>query len=152
VPSDFDPTPFLQDGDTFDSDDVLIRARVRIEFSALGEGLDGDYDPADPEDVELLRFDFYGLLDGASLTALDASYCTQVPAATPGPVKRALLAVLADTGAQSVESGLGLLIQEHDGDRSSAAQECEFHPESRRTFERLSWITPAAVGYEPEGE
>lgn len=54
---------------------------VRVEWVNLGEGLDGDYDPNDPQDIPLLRFDVYRL-DSASKTwdaVDDSSYCTRFP-------------------------------------------------------------------------
>ena len=62
----------------------MIRGNVKVEWSELGEGIDGDYNPDDPEDVELLRFDV-SRKAGDNWEAIDdASYCTQVPvSATP---------------------------------------------------------------------
>ena len=64
---------------------------LRVEWSNIGEGICGDYDPADPEDVNLLRFDVYWAPDADNdpdkpiewEEVEDASYCTQVPADTP---------------------------------------------------------------------
>jgi len=62
----------------------LIRDNVMVEWSELGEAIDGDYNPDDPEDIELLRFDVSRLVDGEWEAIDDASYCTQVPvSATP---------------------------------------------------------------------
>lgn len=64
--------------------DKLIKDNVMVEWTELGEGIDGDYNPDDPEDVELLRFDVSRLIDGEWEAIDDASYCTQVPvSATP---------------------------------------------------------------------
>ncbi len=130
----------------FEDDDTLVRGDVRVSWAALGEGLDGDYDPSDPGDVELLRFDFHGRHRGVWLTALDASYCTQVPAETGPLVRRALLSVLMDAGHGSVSQGLELERESLD----AAAQDgpldgCEFRPASRRVFEGASWISPASL-------
>jgi len=82
----------------FDADRLsLDNGEVLIEWSRLGEGLYGDYDPDDPEDVELLRFDVSVSVrhpkvdevsegcsvDGEWVAVPDASYCTQVPVNTP---------------------------------------------------------------------
>jgi len=82
----------------FDADRLsLDNGEVLIEWSRLGEGWNGDYDPYDPEDVELLRFDVSvsvrhpkvdefteGYIhDGEWVAVPDASYCTQVPVNTP---------------------------------------------------------------------
>jgi len=70
---------------------------VKVEWVSLGEGISGDYDPDNPEDVELLRFDTYvsrALAEECNLHVdefddegygqpQDGSYCTQVPVGTP---------------------------------------------------------------------
>lgn len=89
---------------------------IEVEWVALGEGWDGDYNPDDPEDTELLRFDVYK--DGEMVE--DASYCTQVPADTPEPEQRRLLKIIMD----EVRSPL-------EGDNSI-----------KKLCERLSWIDP----------
>jgi hypothetical protein len=48
---------------------------VTVELDDIGEGLSGDYDPDDKDDVPLLRFTV--LKDNEPVD--DASYCTQVP-------------------------------------------------------------------------
>jgi len=35
----------------------LIKNNIMVEWVELGEGLSGDYNPDDPKDIELLRFD-----------------------------------------------------------------------------------------------
>ena len=57
----------------------LIKNNVKVEWVGLGEGLNGDYDPNDPEDIELLRFDVSVLVDGEWTDPGDASYCTMFP-------------------------------------------------------------------------
>lgn len=65
---------------------VIIRDNVRIDWVNLGEGHDGDYDPTDKYDENLLRFDV-SRFDGKYWEAIeDGSYCTQVPSATPPQV------------------------------------------------------------------
>jgi len=62
----------------------LIRDNVKVEWVELGEGIDGDYNEDDPNDIELLRFDVSRLVNGEWEMIDDASYCTQVPvSATP---------------------------------------------------------------------
>lgn len=51
---------------------------VEVEIDNIGEGLCGDYDPNDPEDINLLRF--WVSVDGEYLD--DASYCTCIKADT----------------------------------------------------------------------
>jgi len=60
----------------------LIRSKVRVEFENIGEGRCGDYDPEDPDDVNLLRFSVYEWGVGGWSAVEDASYCTQLPADT----------------------------------------------------------------------
>ena len=57
---------------------------VTVELDSIGEGLSGDYDPKDKDDVPLLRFTVLkdsvlgsGYVQNEPVE--DASYCTQVP-------------------------------------------------------------------------
>jgi len=63
----------------------LIKDRVKVEWVELGEGWSGDYNPEDPNDEELLRFDVSWLNDDSEWEDPgDVSYCTRFPAtATP---------------------------------------------------------------------
>jgi len=110
------------------------RGDVAVEWYNAGEGWDGDYDPDNPEDVNLLRFDFYARKDGNWITVLDASYCTQVPADTPDDVLANLLEVLMDEGEDAIQIALS------EGDRHMYGD--EIAPAGRRVFEELSWISP----------
>jgi hypothetical protein len=60
----------------------------RLEWVDLGEGLQGDYDPDDPEDVALLRADLYERIDGIWTEVPDGSYCTVTPVGTDADVLR----------------------------------------------------------------
>ena len=61
----------------------ITRGQVRVDFVDLYEGLEGDYDPDDPNDIHLLRFDVYKMDDDAKWVDVgDSSYCTQVPSGT----------------------------------------------------------------------
>jgi hypothetical protein len=119
---------------------LLVAGRVKVEWSELGEGSDGDFDPSDPDDVELLRFDFYALVRGEWVAVADASYCTCVPVATSAEVRRTLLAVPLAEGAPSIEEALDR-IETEAADGAPAAG--EVHPTSRKVFEHLSWIAPS---------
>ena len=63
---------------------------LRVDWVNLGEGCSGDYDPEDPNDVNLLRFDVYKQeqpehwddSDDGWRAVDDASYCTNMPAHT----------------------------------------------------------------------
>lgn len=56
----------------------LVKGRVMVEWVELGEGWSGDYDPNDPEDDELLRFDVSYKFKGSRIyeDPGDCSYCT----------------------------------------------------------------------------
>ncbi|MBQ1776620.1 MAG: hypothetical protein IIZ93_00540 [Acidaminococcaceae bacterium] len=69
------------------------KKNVKVVFENLGEGWNGDYDPADPEDENLLRFTVY--MDGEQVD--DASYCTTIPATTdPALVKKSAERILSE--------------------------------------------------------
>lgn len=71
-----------------------IPEKVRVDIVYLGEGRDGDYDPDDPEDVGLVRFDAHDLT-GQGRSDQDASYCTSIPLETPGPVLNSVCEFIA---------------------------------------------------------
>ena len=101
----------------------LSKGIVEVSFCSLGEGWDGDYDPEDPEDNDLLRFDV-SRWDGESMVAVDdASYCTQVPTNTPQHTLVLLLDFILSQVYYGVVSGNSI----------------------KRMCERLSWITVEAV-------
>ena len=70
----------------------LIRGGRKVEWIDIGEGWSGDYNPDDPTDTPLLRFDVLELTKVEGLFSDspelewevldDASYCTQMPADT----------------------------------------------------------------------
>jgi hypothetical protein len=112
---------------------------VRVDLDWEGEGLDGDYDSADPGDVPLLRYgvsrkftkeckndNFYYLtgeyFDGREIgewiCVEDSSYCTQIPISTP----RDQVIEAAQFILSYVESGVRELRRE------------------KRMYESLSWI------------
>lgn len=70
---------------------------VRVEWYNADEGWCGDYDPDDPDDENLLRFDVYIRREGNWEAVEDASYCTRMPADTkPEILKRALELLLKE--------------------------------------------------------
>lgn len=76
-----------------DDDDVVMSIYddvLRVDWYNAGEGICGDFNPDDPKDVNLLRFDVYikGNEDGTKewLEVTDASYCTNMPATAPEAV------------------------------------------------------------------
>lgn len=58
------------------------RGDIRVDIEWLGEGRDGDFDPADPNDVPLVRFTIYDY-DREEDDQVYDTYCTQVPATMP---------------------------------------------------------------------
>lgn len=86
-----------------DAEPGLRRGHMAAEFTNIGEGYHGDYDPSDPEDDNLLRYYVY-IVDPnsdpsreANKQAIDdASYCTMIPADTPPEQLRTLLTYIMD--------------------------------------------------------
>jgi hypothetical protein len=75
----------------------IIRGNVRVDWVNLGEGNDGDYDPTDKYDENLLRFDV-SRFDGKEWVEVpDGSYCTQMPASSPHQVLKVGLKIIMDT-------------------------------------------------------
>jgi len=77
--------------------DELIEGKCRVSWTELGEGWQGDYNPDDPDDVELLRFDIDFFSDdiGEWECVDGGSYCTQVPVtATPEERERGLRIIM----------------------------------------------------------
>lgn len=72
----------------------LIRDNVKVEWENIGEGYYGDYNPDNPNDVELLRFYVSVLRDGVWEEKEDASYCTFFPASASYEEKMAGLEIL----------------------------------------------------------
>jgi hypothetical protein len=72
----------------------LIKDNVKVCWINLGEGVCGDYDEEDPDDINLLRYDVY-VNDGDYWEAVDdASYCTNVSADTDNDELLRLLNIL----------------------------------------------------------
>ena len=80
-----------------DDDDVVMSIYddvLRVDWYNAGEGICGDFNPDDPEDINLLRFDVYVKADANMDTdsihgwaeVEDASYCTNMPATAPEAV------------------------------------------------------------------
>ena len=72
----------------------IRNAHLRVDWYNAGEGFYGDYNPEDPGDVNLLRFDAYYRQEGdrhndpeEGWVAIDnASYCTLMPATAPAEI------------------------------------------------------------------
>lgn len=98
----------------------LTAGDVKVVWEAIGEGVSGEYDPDDPNDVELLRFTVYHktspYFDWTEVD--DASYCTQVPVNTPSETLTVLLARIFNEVYDYVQAGESI----------------------KKICERLSWI------------
>ena len=97
---------------------------VRLDLDSIGEGFCGDYDPDDPTDRELLRFDVYKWAGPDSdyhdnwEPLDDASYCTQIPADLDAGEQAKLAAILFNEVFGPVNDGHSI----------------------KKLCERLSWI------------
>jgi len=89
---------------TFDA--TLIEDGVRVSLSWIGEGYDGDYDEANPDDRPLLRFDVdaHKSLNNPRAEECtkgfgampDSSYCTSLIATDFRVARRALKYIMAE--------------------------------------------------------
>lgn len=94
----------------------LISGNIKVEWVDLGEGLCGDYNPDDPEDIPLLRFDISVLRDGEWEIKEDGSHCTQFPATASSAEKATGLAILMnrvrDVLADDIDASIKKLAEE----------------------------------------
>lgn len=75
---------------------TIIRYPVKVELVNIGEGFCGEYNPHDPDDMNLLRFYVSVFDDGEWVEKDDASYCTNIPAEATDGEKKAALEILLD--------------------------------------------------------
>jgi hypothetical protein len=88
-----------------------------VEWVSLGEGNLGYYNPEDPEDQELLRFDVSRRdEDGEWEQIQDGSYCTLMP---------------VDTSSEILQAALSYILREIGGGFNI-----------KRRLEQLSWLSP----------
>lgn len=73
---------------------VRERGSVRVAWICLGEGYNGDYDPKNPEDELLLRFDVAVKDDSIGDFVTTESRCTCFAASASAKDKEAALAIL----------------------------------------------------------
>jgi hypothetical protein len=79
---------------------------VRVDLEWIGEGVSGDFDPDDPNDVPLLRFTVYRReVESATgwTQVSDASYCTNLPATAPRAILAHAIKRIYDEVAAEVE-------------------------------------------------
>jgi len=93
---------------------------VRVEIEYIGEGFSGDYDPENPEDKPLLRFNVMHRVGREWDQDSDGSFCTQVPATISQEEAKRLARHIWQKAQKPKES-------------------------LKRTCERLSWITDAEI-------
>ena len=93
---------------------------VRADWYDAGEGLYGDYNPYNPDDIMLLRFDIYVKVDGEWEPVEDASYCTRVRTCTD---------------KDTLVKKLWVIYNEYEDALSS-----DIHVSVKKLGERLSWI------------
>ena len=80
------------------SNDKLVRERgpVQVAWVCLGEGYNGDYDPKNPEDELLLRFDVAVKSEDTGSFVTVESRCTCFAEKAPTKDKEAALGILLD--------------------------------------------------------
>jgi len=93
---------------TEDGNRAILRDGVMVELYWMGEGYEGDYDPEDPEDDKLLRFDVSHYRDGEMAEVSDSSYCCQVTDDAPEVEKLCALRHIWDCVADSVKNGVSV--------------------------------------------
>lgn len=103
----------------------LVENDVKVEWYEGAEGLNGDFDPQDPNDVELLRF-YVSKWDGSQWESVE-SFCTLVPVSTPAEIQTKLLRLIMDTVGDDVRAGISI----------------------QRKCEALSWLSNESVDGEP---
>lgn len=91
------------------SDFEMVRDNIMVEWVELGEGLCGDYNPDDPDDIELLRFDVSRLDDKEGWVAIDdASYCTRFPVNSTSEQQQIGLRIIMDRIFDYASQGLSI--------------------------------------------
>ena len=87
--------------------DELIKDRVKVEWVELGEGWWGDYDPDDPMDEELLRFDVSWLDDAGQWVATAVEYGVSATGQTENEALARVMDALALHFKQTARPGRG---------------------------------------------
>lgn len=89
----------------------LVRDNVKVSWAELGEGLHGDYDPMNPDDVELLRFDVFVMRNGEWEEKENASYCTNFPVSSTIVEKFAGLQILLDRFHEALSADIDVSVK-----------------------------------------
>ena len=109
-----------------DGDDLAyLTPTVKVEWCNCDEGWWGDYNPENPEDENLLRFDVSVFRNGQWEEKDDASYCTQFPASASMAEKCQALQILGKEFDDALSSDIDVSV--------------------KKLGERLSWISPASL-------
>lgn len=127
------PQAFTPPADVTDIYALSSCGRVKCEWVDLGEGRCGDFDPEDPDDIALLRFDTYvrlgtdpnknphGLdpVDDTWGTPRNSSFCTNMPVGTDEATLLRAATCIANELADALDAG-----------------------HWKTTIEGLSWVCP----------
>lgn len=96
----------------------FIEQDIRVVLENIGEGWDGDFDPDDPDDENLLRFSIYKKENNEWIDVDDASYCTQIRYDIDDNLAHEILRYIMRQVKDDVISGVSI----------------------KRTAEQLSWL------------
>lgn len=107
-----------------------VCGRVRVDWENLDEGLNGDYNPNDPNDVNLLRFTAYLATENGWEQIDDASYCTNTP---------------SDTDTEVLQRMISKIALEYGNVLNSDPEQSV-----KKLGEELSWISPGDVFFSKE--
>ncbi|GAF94624.1 unnamed protein product [marine sediment metagenome] len=118
-------TPFECENSQFNgrnavSDATYQTKKLRVDFCDIGEGVQGDYNPDDPTDLPLLRFDVYKKVCGKWEALDNGSYCTTNTVFTPVKSIKSMLRTIHREMSDVLDGGYS----------------------GKKTAEGLSWITP----------
>jgi hypothetical protein len=116
--------------------ELIMHGIVRVELEDIGEGWEGEYNPDNPDDEELVRFTVSKIVPAGPTVAGadtppsteweqidDASYCTQIPVRSDPSVLLNAIFEIAQEVYDDVAHGRSI----------------------KRTCERLSWLSPQAL-------
>jgi hypothetical protein len=84
----------------------LIKGLVKIELEYIGEGLNGDFNPNDPDDIKLLRYTVSRIEDDDIVPIDDASYCTLLPESASSTIQTKALYYLMSRLYEPITQGL----------------------------------------------
>ena len=119
----------------------LIKGNVRVEWDSIGEGFNGDYNPDNPDDKELLRFYISKRDNGTGNweDVADASYCTCFSADADDKMKMRALEIIMDRVYDYVISDISIKkICEELSYLSEAHFERDRNPLLREYFDKSS--------------